>query len=209
MTQPAVPIRKVTVRQSSYAFAWWPHPPYSTIHNPLTALHLPLMFHYWPVCVSGSHNQSVWEPYEFQMEGVRKKGTRARPCPGMWDIWGCVCVYSRHLFRPSLHVWACTHTHSHTHTHIHGRPSHYTAISDSVSQKHEGSQVQGALSPLVNNFSFCWCQWTYNAVTLCSPHWLYLSPCVAMTDVVEGWAHWLLYTLCGNVNRHAAKKIHI
>lgn len=92
------------------------------------------MFHYWPVCVNGSPNQSVWEPYEFQMKGVRKKGKRARPCPGMWDIRGCACVCVCALKAPVCAVFACLGLYTHSHTHNHSCPSHYTAISDLLSQ---------------------------------------------------------------------------
>lgn len=54
MTPLVIPIRKVTVSQSSYAFAWWPHPLCSTIHNYLTEELLPLMFHYWLGGMRGS-----------------------------------------------------------------------------------------------------------------------------------------------------------
>lgn len=61
--QPVIPIRRVTVRQSSYALVWWPHPTYSTIHSHLTENYLPLMFHYMLESVNGSCNQRcVWEP---------------------------------------------------------------------------------------------------------------------------------------------------
>lgn len=150
MRQPVVPITKVTVRQSSYAFAWWPHPLYSTIHNHLTESYLPLMFHYWPVCVNGSPNQSVWEPYEFQMKGVRKKGKRARPCPGMWDIRGCACVCvcaqgtclcCLCMFGP---VYTLTHTQSQLPLTLHG----YFWPAQSARDM-EGRRVNSALSPLV------------------------------------------------------------
>lgn len=105
MTLLVIPIRKVTVMHSSYAFAWWPHPPYSTIHNYLTEESLPLMCHYGLSSVNWSCNQSVWKSWRVSDEGCEEKEERAWPCAGMWDFRDCLlCACSRHLFVLFLHV---------------------------------------------------------------------------------------------------------
>lgn len=85
------------------------------------------------------------------MRGVRKRRSGLGLVPE--------CGISEVVFEaPVYAVFACLslyiRTHTHTHIQNHSCPSHYTAISDLLSQPEAwagGRGVNSALSPLVNN----------------------------------------------------------
>lgn len=92
------------------------------------------------------------------------------------------------LKAPVYAVVACSGLYI-THTHNHSCPSHYTAISALLSQP-EAQRAQGSTSHFL--FQCFGKQLIFLVVSLkvqhsdSSANRLYVSPCKAMTDVVEG-----------------------